>query len=410
MSAFPLLSEVRFYPAGLANLANYGSFPSDQGGFYPRQIGALVATIFSGTIPSNYASIEKSAFGFDLAGGFIGGATAPADATVISPLTSLLTGSNTEAKLERQLGLDGSVFQLSTDRAIKTYSPSLALASTDPNEVAEGQRLVATHLRILAVSTALAYMGGNGLDPSGVRFNQRELLRTFLDNAPAQFIFTNSVMSQILRSAAPNGQSGPVYSDQVISAAAHLVDAYCATLGVRIATPEEAARWQLGIYGYLIPELTRLLRANDSATAIEFLAITNPQILAATQRFTEQIPVTATQGFFPQPDFYPIASGATRIVPAVDEGSNGDGPLNSNDFALRSSETNGIGGGETDTSVTAVTVPSANAGQVSAVLNSDGTISITARAGFTGVTYFDYTVRLKFGGETRQGRVYLIAR
>jgi hypothetical protein len=57
-----------------------------------------------------------------------------------------------------------------------------------------------------------------------------------------------------------------------------------------------------------------------------------------------------------------------------------------------------------------VTLPPVNAAEVSAVLNADKTVAITALGSFTGVTYFDYTVRLNFTGETRTGRVYVIVR
>ena len=223
--------------------------------------------------------------------------------------------------------------------------------------------------------------------------------------------YTNSTVSTLLRTSTFPGQSPqPAYSDEVISAAAHLVNAYCSALGVRIATREQAARWQLGIWGYLIPELTRLLKANNSTVAAEFAAVTNQQIIDATRRFTEQVSVSASDGLFQQADFYPIARGETYLVPAFDEGSNGNGPLNSNDLALQSSATNGIGGGEPGTAITAVTVPPINAAEVSAVLNADKTVAITALGSFTGVTYFDYTVRLNYSGETRTGRVYVIVR
>lgn len=410
VSSFAMIGQFRFFRTGSAsnvNNADYGSFPSDQGGFYPRQNTPLVETLFSGSVPANYATVEKLAFGFDTASGLYSGSAAPADATVISPVTNLLLGTNTEAKLERQLGISSGLFSLATDRPIKTFSPSLAFASSDPSESADAERLIAHQLRILAVTAALGYMGGNGLDPSGFRLREVEVLQRFLDTAPDQFIYTNDRMSQILR-ASPYTRS--TYTDEVISAAAHLVDAYCSSIGVRTSTPQQAARWQLGIWGYLIPELTRLLKANNSVVAAEILAVNNSQILDATQRYNEQIAVSASQGFFPQPDFYPIAVGGTYLVPAVDEGSNGDGPLNSNDLALRSSATNGIGGGALATTVTAITVPAGNATQVSAILNADGTVRINALGTFSGVTYFDYTVRLNYTSETRQSRVYVIVR
>ena len=360
--------------------------------------------------PSNYAQLAKQAFGIDSGGTMFLAMRAPADATVISPITDLLVGTNSESKLETQLGINGSVFSLVADRDMKTFVATDALISTDPVIAADGERILAHHIRILAVAAAMEHMHGRGQNPTGVPFYRQDELRTYLDGAGARFIFTNVEMSALLRSVNLAGVFPlPVYSDKVISAAAHLVDAYCATIGIRIANRQQATRFMLGIRGYLIPELTRLLAANNDATADQVLAITNPQIVDATARYTEQLPFNVNANLFPMPDFYTIAQGGTYLVPSFDVGSNGNGPFKDNDLHLNPNPTDANHFFPGTSQVTAVSIPVINAAQVSAVLNADKTVTIRALPGFTGITYFDYTVTHS-RGDVEQGRVYVRVR
>lgn len=412
VAGFGMLAEFRFYPTGFSvNAADYSSASGDRQGRYPIQSGQSLFRVISNGLPSaNYAAIDKFVFGIDSAGSMLFANRAPADATVISPLTTLLVGNNSEAKLETQLGINGSLFGLSSDRAIKTFVPLDALTSTDAAIAADGERLLAHHIRVMAVAAAFEHMNSGRSDPSGLKFYNMDGVRAYLDTAGAQFIYTNANMSALLSTVNFGGIfPPPVYRPDVISAAAHLVNAYASTIGVRISNRQQAARFTLGIWGYLVPELTRLLRANDAATAVEILAVNNQQILDATARFSEQLPFDQNDNFFPAPDFYPIARGGVYIVPAVDAGSNGDGPLNSNDIHIEPDITSGGHFFPGTSQVTAVTVPQGNAGEVSAVLNGDGTVTIRPAAAFTGVTYFDYTVRHS-RGDIKQGRVYVMVR
>jgi hypothetical protein len=403
-----MLAEFRFYPTGYnQNATDVAARSGDRQGRYPIQSGQALFTTFFGNLPTNYAAVDKQAFGIDAAAGMFVNYRAPADATVITPLTTLLVGANTEAKLESQLGIDGGVFGLATDRALKTFVPIDALTSSDSTTAADGERLLASHIRVMAVAAALQHMTGAPSDPSGVKIYDMNGLRAYLDGVGTQFIFTNANMSALLGTGGAFPR--PTYRPDVISAAAHLVDAYAATIGIRIANRQQATRFTLGIWGYLVPTITRLLQANDAATASEILAVNNQQILDATARFSEQLPFDANDNFFPAPDFYPIARGGVYTVPAVDVGSNGDGPLNSNDIHIEPDTTSGNHFFPGASQVTAVTVPQANASEVSAVLNGDGTVTIRPAAAFTGVTYFDYTVRHS-RGDIKQGRVYVMVR
>ena len=357
---------------------------------------------------------EKFAFGIDTAGLFYFWAQAPADSLIISPVSHLLATSLTESKLETQLGISGSLFGLQADRDLKTFSATVALGSTDPNIVADGERLLAHHLRIQMLTAVLNGFAAFEQDPTGIGTflpptsgNGALGLRDFLAASPAAFIYTNDAMVALLNRSPAISAAG--YSTDVLRAAAHLINAYAAAIPVRVNSREQAARYMIGIKGYLMPELNRLLAANTLAAANSVLAITTPTILAETERYTEQLPFNVNDNFFPSPDFYSLVRGGSKLVDATDIGSNGDGPFNSNDLHSEPNPLDGNHFFSAGSRVTAVTVPSVNARQIAATRNADGTVLIQALGAFTGVTYFDYTVEHN-RGDIKQGRVYVRVR
>jgi hypothetical protein len=412
--AYISLTEIRFYPGGYnPGSGAYSNVSSDRTGQFPIVTGLPLFSVFSGAA-TNYSTFEKFAFGVDTAGLFYFWAQAPADSRVVSPISHLLMGNTTESKLETQLGINGSLFGLQADRDLKSFSAIAALSSTDANVVADGERLLAHHLRIHMLNAALNNFSPFEQDPTGAfTFLPTTTsagatgLHDFLADSPAAFIYTNDAMVALLNRSPAITTRG--YSPDVLRAAAHLINAYAAAIPVRISSREQAARFMIGIKGYLVPELTRLLAMNTLAAANSVLAITAPTILSETARYAEQLPFNVNDNLFPSPDFYTLSSGGSKLVDATDIGSNGDGPFSSNDLHSEPSVTDGghfFSGGSR---VTGVTVPSANAAQISARRNSDGTVLIQALAAFTGVTYFDYTVE-HTRGDIKQGRVYVRVR
>lgn len=409
VGASTMLADLRFYPGGFNPFANdQYSVPTDRTGRYPGS--TLLPLNGVGVRSPDYAIHEKSAAGLDTAGPFYVFAQAPADAVIISPLTHLIRSGSTEARLEIQLGISGSLFGLQADRDLRTFSATDAVASTDAAVAADGERLFAHHLRVHLLTAALNSFGPREQNPVGFdtflpwqTHTPGPGLGTCLASAPVSFIYTNQNMVALLR-CFPGIANGS-YGDDVLSAAAHLINAYAAAIPVRISSRAQAARFMIGIKGYLVPELTRLLRINDATAAARVLAITSTEVLAQTARYAEQLPFDVNDSFFTVPDFYTLPQGGSKLVDATDIGFNGDGPFTDNDMHLRASDgaTPFQPGGS---SITAVSVPAANAGEVSAMLNPDGTVLIQAVGGFTGATYFDYTAQHP-RGDVEQGRVYV---
>lgn len=409
-----MLPLFHFYPNSLASGNIFWSAFGDRQGRY-RPITPALMGVTSNFPTDDYATLEKIAFGIDVAGVSRLRMTVPRDVLVISPVTTLLASGgpngeliarNSEAKLETQLGISGSLFGLAVDRPITTFSPGAALLSTDSVMVADGERMFAHHIRVMAIAAAVNNLHGRGTGPTAFHEYEFGAVARYLDTAPASFLYTNQNMSALLGQY--SSQYG--YRADVLSAAAHLVNAYAAAIGVRIAGRQQAGRFTLGIWGYMIPELTRLLKANDAATAAEVLAINSPQILDATARYAEQLPFDVSDNFFPAPDFFQIAKDSSITIPAA---LTDTGRLNNNDVHVSPQQSDGnhfySGASIGLNTVTAVTVPQSNTGEVTITLNADGSILVRPAAGFTGVTYCDYTVT-HVRGDVEQGRAYIRVR
>ncbi len=322
---------------------------------------------------------------------------APRGALSFSPTTSLIEWASSQTAVKTALGLDNGIFALSTNPDLTNYDMPAALASSDAAVKAEGARVAAANLRAMALAV--------GLDSLG-------FVDSYLPGAIAQyrtagewigghngFLFNNTNMSALLNSTA-----GTRLRPEVISAAAHLIDAYAAAIPVQVSDQATAVQYTLGIYGYLRFELSSLAQANTVAAANNALAVTSPQIASATQIYRNFVAFPTSGRFFPAPNFF-STSGTSLSIRADQSGDPGfNGSLMSNDVYANGAEAS-IGFFPGNSVVQSVSVPASNTSQVTASL-SGGVVSVIAVSGFRGTTYFDYAVRHP-SGEQGTARVYL---
>lgn len=317
---------------------------------------------------------------------------APGDATVVSPLTSLLPNGPDQDKLKRQLGVTENVFRLQTlDPDIRTFDPLKEALSDDAEVAADAERLLAANARALGLLSLQISPFVRSVFPEDINS-----LSASLDAAPDAFLFNdNAAMSALVARL-------PLYSDlqsEVQSAIAHLINAYAATVPLRIETPEQAAQFQMAVVGFLVPRISELEQTNSSEIAAEVLALNIEDIRDAIARFAELIPITETGFFFPSPDYYETGAGIGLTL--VDDGIDEDHPIE-NDFTAVDDGfliPDGI-------AVSQVAVPSSNVSEVSASLGENNLITIMPASGFTGLTYVDYTVT-DGNGETQTARIFV---
>lgn len=349
---------------------------------------------------ANLSVYPADALGVDQASSIFQRYKAPANARAITPLTTLIVAAGGDQAAVRQAFRlhAGGTYALAASTDLLQFDAIDAIESSDTQLQAEGARVLASNLRVEAVTAAVMHFPIPVAQFGNVFLHDYDRLGAFIAAHPATSLFDNATTSALLESLVTPGQFRP----DVISGAAHLIDAYCATIGVHVTSTAQAARFKLGLEGYLVPALQKLLTENSAAAASAALAVTNNDIMIATERYLETVPFNATGFVFPGPDFLTLAPGATVTLPADGNDLMFHYAPISNDVSATAS---GLFG--RDQQMVSVTVPAANASQVTAVLHGDGTITVGVAAGFTGVTYFDYRIRNTAIGEEAVGRVYL---
>jgi hypothetical protein len=337
--------------------------------------------------------------GVDSAGSTYFAYVAPFGSRIYSPVTSLIEFANSQTAVKRGLGLDGGVFGLATDPDLLKFDPVTALLASDDATHREGARVAAANLRALTAAIGVEAVQQGSYNPYYVQGASYKFVGEYLA-AHDVFLFDNAVMTNILTSAVPAGR----YRADVLSAAAHLIDAYAAAIGVQIDTPASATQFNLGLTGYLRIRLAQLLAANTADAANEALAVTAPQIIAQTAVFREVLHFPTTGFFFPGPDFFVAPAGAPLVIIADGTVGPNSGSVIANDL-YANGPTGSIGFFPSTSTVLSVAVPPANAAALSATLAS-GKITVTALNGFKGYSYFDYSVQHP-SGETGTARVYV---
>jgi hypothetical protein len=376
-----------------------GGYGTREGEYFPNFARAFQPVLY-GPVGGDLSNRAKSGQVIDANTGTYARFRAPAASKIISPLTSLLLAGPSQAKLKRQLGVNGSVFGLqAVDPDILTFDPVAESLSTDPARRADAARLLAANARAMAIAALQ-------LDDSlTIMIFDSSVVGAALAAAPDQFLFnSNADMTSVVAAVPGYAALRP----DVQSAIAHLINAYAAAVPVQITDADQSSRYLMGIIGYLAPQIRALRRTNSATAASAAMAITAPQISAAVDRYSERIAVTSTGFFFPAPDHYEMLSNSTlRLVSGAATGQILGHPLEND---LNANGTTGAIGffGATST-ITSVAVPAINATQVAAILGPNDEITITSLNGFTGLTYFDYTVRHP-AGESRNARIFVRVR
>lgn len=396
MIAGPCFVYLYSTKARLPNDPQFSGGYCNRTGSFGVGAGFLQGAGFGPLFVSNYQTAHVAIAAIDPTSSLITGYQAPIGSTVYSPTTSLIEYASNQDLVKKALGLDNGVFALSTNPDLTTYDFVAAQSSGDSATRAEGARVAAANLRAMVPAVAIGSF--TSVDPyfsSGIDYRP---VGEFIGGRNT-FLFDNATMSQLLGIA-----YGSSYRPEVISAAAHLVNAYAAAIPVQVSDEATAGQFVLGLYGYLRPKLFELAQANSLQAASDVQAITSGQIIADTQIFREKIAFPTTGLFFPSPKFFTSTTG-TLTLRADDTGDPGrNGSMISTDLYANGAS-GAIGFFASTSSVQSVTVPAAKAGEVSASLAA-GIITVNAVGGFTGTTYFDYAVRHP-SGETGTARVYI---
>lgn len=409
--AGPTIAEIRFYPGGVvvSGGPDYSAFGTDRNGVFYRGL-PIPSQINFPYSPSPFVddgSNAIAAFGVDKASGLpLFQMTAPAGSTVVSPLTTLIYATGDQALTKRALQLDSQGFALGDpSRDLRTFSWVREIGTVNAGDMADARRIRAANIRLHAFLYAVEQFRAGPNYPFFYTTRSGPdvpALAAVLKANPAIRLYTDAGAEAVLRGL-PRYQSNPGgYRDDVIAAAAHLITIYAVAIGPIAADDDVAASYMLGIQGYLLRALWELTYANTAGAAARVQAMGVSDIYPAVAPFAEH-PALSQNKLFPVPDFFFVAPGGTATIPFYDPFSNGSVSLASNDMTWFV-QPDGY-----PLSLVGVTVPSRFEPSIAVTPQTGGALRIQAKAGFSGVAWFDYEVRTP-GGISASSRAYIIVK
>jgi hypothetical protein len=369
---------------------------------------------------ADYSGTFKEASVVDHSTGLRMNLRATDEYTLISPVTTMLAvpGSD-QAKLKRQLGITGSTFALANNPDLRTFDPVSAFEAGDE----DGARLFAANLRALLlwlgveqVRTAERFAFSslfNGQfieDPPSV-LGQGEFMELgvsrCLNQGADEFVFEEAPMLALIdchlttRGTGFDG-AGVIVTPAKLQAAAHLINTYARAIPVSLDTTSERARYLLGIQGYLDVAIGLVITAQDDSEAMQALQVTEADIRAETEVYSENFQYNSEGLYQPAPDFLVLRGDA----PFAFE----DSFLISNDVVFSNERFNTRGIDPSTADVFGLRFPGDN--ELDTIVdnrlleNGRRELTVTARNGFRGNTFFDYEARAQ-NDETVRTRIYI---
>jgi len=308
-------------------------------------------------------------------------ATAPAGASVVSPVTSLIDIAGSQGAVRTALQLDSGAYAIPASVDLTTTSAAGAGSVTGAILAANFRAL------LLAQAVYVVQRGDGALDYTPFYFqNQDAEVGAFIRANPSVRLLTEAGATQLLRAYGFRTIDNATYA-----AMAHLVVAYAEAAVAIQSDPAQGTRFLLGLQSFFFRRMERLRIDPSTAAAVQALT---PQALAQELSGFADYPAFSPSGtLFAGPDFDFLAPNAVGSRPRSNQARNGHGQMRTtgyseNDFVLNPTtlalDVLFTGGG-----LISVTVPPANANQIR-VSARNNTIEYQALPGFTGTTYFEY--------------------
>jgi hypothetical protein len=378
-------------------------WPTDFMGQFPTANARLATTslISAGFQPDYIRLIYKlSNTGIDLNSRLLISATAPAGASVVSPLTALIDAAGSQSLARSALQIEGGSFAIPSSVDLITTAGTASSANAG--------LIAAANFRALLLSQAVYVVqrGFGALDYTPFTFQNREPdIGTFIRNNPSVQLYTEAGAQQLLRAYGDRS-----IDDATYAAMAHLIAAYAQASTAIQSDATQATRFMLGLQSFFFYRMQQLRTGQVTPATVQ--ALTAQSLAQELQPFADYPAYVATGTLFAGPDFDFLAPGTSGSRPRWNQERDGHGQRRTpgyaeNDFtfnattlAFDSVYTSGI--------LESVTVPTANANQISAVANGSW-INYQPLPGFTGTTYFDYTLTDRLG-QRATARFYVIVR
>lgn len=357
------------------------------------------------------ADYALKAFGYENPTRISRSFSAPRKSTTASPLTELIQLVGDQQSVKNALGLGPvSTFPLPAGLDLTLYSAVQDMAAATPQS-RPGQ-VLAANIRAAALEQAVEVFAAAPGTPSsfGMDFpDARSIdarIAAYIKANPTATLDTAEGVLNFLRSLR---SGGAVYRDDALAQAATLLHNFGLATRLIDTNPALGPRYSMAVAAALRPRLDDLAEQN-SASAITPVGWNLLQD-EASRAFADQLPFPAGK-FIPVPDIFRMAAGARLTIfkdntPGYQIGGTAIAArpnMTTNDVRW-----NGAPQAALPATIRSIQVAPASAGAIDAVLQTDGSVLVTARPGFTGIAWYDYVAALD-SGEVETGRVYLFVR
>ncbi|KTD99407.1 hypothetical protein ATE68_23495 [Sphingopyxis sp. H038] len=322
--------------------------------------------------------------------------TAPAGATVISPLSTLIDAHGNQNSVRNALGLSTGAAALRSDTNLLTFNPVDGRRSSNAMVAEDAARITSVNLQLLALAVVTKDTNGDPIDSTvTLREVSQYLAQLINETGNARLSDKAVVLAALKKSRVAVG-----WPDAGLDAMATLLVKYLAAMPERLSDDAAVRAWAYAYRFYVLPELKILHRSWPNAALARIEAITQADIEAAAQSFATVVPpaMTAYVGVTDYRELGPEGTTPYRIRM---------GGCDTQPYAPYCNDWTLFGGSSSQGSITSV---ESNApGALSVLLSSDGYVTVSRRGTFTGLTHFTYTGRSP-DGLTSTGTVYVRVR
>jgi hypothetical protein len=323
----PMIARISFDSNGSGSFYENGDVLSSTtiDGRFGRSVGALAPTTHIGTIPAS-ATVRMDATGIDTTTAlFFTQMRAPAGATVITPLTTLIDAAGSEARVRSALGLDTGTNALRGNVGLTTFNPALGLASGNADERHNALQLTRLNLQLLAMAAILKDTNGDPVDYSVTLLDSSRYMAQQIA-ATGQLNLTDPTTIGALLDRSRYQYGTP--ADQR-DALAGLLARYNAAIPTDLADADAVRGWAWGFRFDVMVEFETLSSYWPNRDAARIAAIDAPQMRRIAAGFAAlQAPVPAP--FMATPDYAEVfasedsailsgCNGPTRRYPSCND-------------------------------------------------------------------------------------------
>lgn len=417
----PIVSALYFFstPTVPALVAEYesGFYTNLKGEFYNSQPDAFVRStfVFSRPLTSDQPEKSLSSVGIDLLTNLIHVSRSVKGSTVSSPMTTLVHDVGNEESVLYSLQLIAGSFPLFQNYASGKFAAASNFDGADTEKKDLSRRITAANLRVLVLNGVLDQIPLGGMrktdDLSGATVTSKfaqgyaladfDPLSGFIKAYPQSKIFSvEGTLALVTYVADYSGRKELAPGSR--AAIANLINRYVEAIGPTIDSESEICQFTLGIMGYLVPRVANIVKQNSDVLNDASNLVTAADIISDTVALRSVMPPRSGT-LFAVTDFFFMKSGSQLVL----QGSPTFSPnttLGQNDINF---EPGGMSQGVQPRALTQISVSSEQSRKISAILNADKSVTISAIAGFQGIAYFDYSESTD-AGERAVGRAFVI--